>query len=160
MRTRAFTLIETLLAISLMAVVGAVAYGMLHGGIAARRAVAQGAQESRTLALALDRMARSIEASLPPTGLLAGEFTGEEAADGVNDSLLLHATADPSDANGCDVRRVRFFVELDADEQPCLMVGATANLLSPTEPTEDVQVLCRSIRSLQKIGRASCRERG
>lgn len=149
MKSKAFTLLEALLAISLMAVVAAAAYGMLYGGVSVRRAVTENVLQSRSLALALEQVSRCVESATPPTGIMAGEFTGEDGADGLNDSLTLHTVLDPRGSQWSDVRRVRFLVDRDADGTPCLMRGLTSNLLASTAPAEDVQVLCRSVESFQ-----------
>jgi prepilin-type N-terminal cleavage/methylation domain-containing protein len=145
MRSRAFTLLETLLAVTLMAVVAAAAYGLLHGGMTARRVVNQGAVEGRSLALALDQVARCVESATGPRGVLAGEFTGDDLADGVHDVLTFHCVLDALGSEWGDVRRVRFFVEPDDSGSPCLYRGLTSNLLSTTTAAEDVQVLCRDV---------------
>ncbi len=149
MKSKAFTLLEAMLAISLTAVVVAAAYGMLYSGTSARRAVTENVLQSRSLALALEQVSRCVESAATPTGIMAGEFTGEDAADGLNDSLTLHTVLDPADSRWSDLRRVRFFVDRDADGTPCLMRGLTSNLLASTAPEEDVQVLCRSVESFQ-----------
>ena len=122
---------------------------MLHGGMAAREVVTGEALGSRSLALALDQVSRCLDSALPPTGLLAGEFVGEDADDGVNDSLVFHVSLDPHGSQWSDVRRVRFFVDEDDSGVPGLMRGLTNNLLASSTPEENVQVLCRSVGSFQ-----------
>ncbi|NLF30808.1 MAG: prepilin-type N-terminal cleavage/methylation domain-containing protein [Planctomycetes bacterium] len=142
---RAFTLLETLMAVTLMAVVATAAYGLLHGGMTARRVVGARVRESRALALALDQVARRVESALPPTGVLAGEFIGEDAADGMNHDLTFHCALDARGTRWADVRKVHVYVEISNDGAPCLMLGTVTNLLAAAAPDESPQVLCRSV---------------
>jgi type II secretion system protein J len=142
-----YTLLELLLAVSLLAVVAAVGHGLLTGGLTARRVVADASAQSRTPALALDQVCRCLESALPPTGVLAGEFVGADGGD--SDELAFHASLDPYGTRWSDVVRVRFYVESDGQNGTRLMRGLTRNLLASVTPQEHVQTVCRRVGSFE-----------
>jgi type II secretion system protein J len=157
MRTAAhrggFTLLEMLVAMTLMSVLAGSLYASLSAGFRGRATAERALDPARRAEAALRMVGADLEAAAPPTGLLAGEFlardgrgdTGEPA-----DVLLFHAMA--RDQSGAEppgpVRRVE--LELAADEatgQPALVRRTTLNLLAPEEPEPLQEVLCQRVRS-------------
>ena len=148
-----FTLLEMLMAMTLMAVLAASLYASLSTGFLGRRVVEGALEPARRAAAALTMLGADLEAAAPPTGLLAGEFLAQNAT-GDNgepaDTLLFHALA--RDQSGAQppspLCRIEFVLAQDEETEERVLVRlTTVNLLSPevTEPLQEV--LCRSVRS-------------
>jgi type II secretion system protein J len=148
-RRNAFTLLELLLAVSLTAVVMAAAGGLMSAGFAARRVVADTAGQSRTLALALDHIGRSLQSALPPHGLLAGEFVGEDAEEHENDVLRFHASIDPFGTEWSDIVQVEYRLDADSEGTLCLVRTCWRNLLATRTTEGETQVLCRGVAEFE-----------
>jgi len=108
-------------------------------------------QEFLADALALELLKQDLDAALPPTGVLAGAFTGT-AGSGAGDSSSLSffscANFPGPEETASDIRQVELSVETPADEtQPVLMRRVTTNLLAANAPAVREQVLCRRVRS-------------
>lgn len=148
-----FTLLEMLVALTLMAMLAGALYGSLHAGLRARSSAEAAIGPVRSAALALDFVSRDLSAAVPPTGLLAGPFIGEDDADlwsGKDaDALTWHAATGKPKVGGTDIVRLTLLVVPDASgEAGALMRGETRNLLAPTEPEPEFEVLCRRVRAL------------
>ncbi|MGD0094284.1 MAG: type II secretion system protein GspJ [Planctomycetota bacterium] len=72
---RGFTLLELLVAISLMALITGALYGSLYVGFKAHRSATDSVAPARAVGLALELLRQDFDAALPPTGILAGAFT-------------------------------------------------------------------------------------
>jgi type II secretory pathway component PulJ len=145
-------LLELLVAIALMALISGSLYASLYIGFKAHRSATKAVEPARTAALALELLRQDFDAALPPTGLLAGAFTGTVGA-GANDSVLLEffscAHSPKEGETACDIRKVDLSVETPAGEtQPVLMRRITTNLLASGDAVVHEQVLCRRVRSL------------
>ena len=147
LRGRGFTLLELLLAVTLVGLIAAMTAGLLRSGVNARRVAHATVDESRTLRLALDQIARPLASALPPTGLLAGEFLATD--DGSDEELSFHAAVDPSGAFGGDVVKLRYRLDRTSYSSPCLVRESTRNLLATTEPEPETTVLCRSVQAFE-----------
>ncbi len=149
----AFTLLEMLVAMTLMSMLAASLYASLSIAFRGRRTMEEALEPTARAAAAFRMMRTDLESATVPTGLLAAEFVGEDAAgrDGQpEDDLLFHALA--RDQCGGDPPSPILAVEIaltpqgQADER-ALVRRVTANLLAPEaqEPVEEV--LCRRVSS-------------
>ena len=147
---RGFTLLELLVAISLMALIAGSLYGSLYVGFKAERSATNAIAPARTAALTLELLQQDFDAALPPTGVLAGPFTGTAGtAAGEPGSLSFFSCANVPNAGetACDIRKVELSVETPPDEtQPVLMRRVTTNLLAANAPLVREQVVCRQVR--------------
>lgn len=145
-----FTLLEMLVALALMAIISTALYMSLHVAFRARERAEETMAPVRTATLALEIIGRAIESAQPPTGILAGEFIGQDGgADGADpeaDSLLLYATAAPRREGVGAVRRVEFLLVGSNDSSHYVLVShTTLNLLAPRTPDPVEDVLCRNV---------------
>jgi len=156
-RYRAVTMIELLVAMTLMVVTASCLFTALYTGFRAKRS-AMSAVEPTSLAInAIELIKQDTYGILPVGGTLTGSFLGYDSL-GVNgvdaDSLEFYTTQIYSDddypAGG--LGKIELALEEDTDdydrENYKLVRRITTNLLSPraTEPEE--QVLCRNVKSL------------
>ena len=144
-------MLELLVALALMALVAGSLYGSLYVGFKAHHSATTAVEPARIAALALELLKQDLDAALPPTGVLAGAFTGT-AGSGAGDSSSLSffscANFPGPEETASDIRQVELSVETPADEtQPVLMRRVTTNLLAANAPAVREQVLCRRVRS-------------
>jgi prepilin-type N-terminal cleavage/methylation domain-containing protein len=153
---KAFTLLELLVAMSLMVVTAACLYTALYTGFRARRS-ALSAVEPTVLAInAVELLKQDIYGVLPPGDALAGAFLGTDSTGlkGVDtDSLEFYTThiyADNDHPVG-GLGKIELLLEEDTDENRTnykLLRKVTTNLLSPRGVDPDEQVLCRNVKAL------------
>lgn len=154
-----FTLLELLVAMSLMVVAASCLYSALYTGFKAHRS-ANSAVEPTALAInAIELLKQDIKGVLPPTGVLAGAFVGVDSygLNGVDsDSLEFFTThvyaADDHPAGG--LGKIELALEEDTDEDRehyRLVRRVTSNLLPPRSVEPDDQVLCRNVKSLNLL---------
>jgi prepilin-type N-terminal cleavage/methylation domain-containing protein len=169
-----FTLLEVLLAMTLMSVLAATLYASLHVAFRARDSVEAAGEESRAGQLALDMVRRDLCEALPPTGVLAGAFTGTNnesgsaiggsvintgagigtatgigTGAGSNDISFYAAAHTPNDVppEG-DVCLIEFSLGADEDGKTALVRYTTTGLLAPETQTPAAEVLCRNVQAL------------
>jgi len=155
-RYKAFTLLELLVAMTLMVVTAACLYTALYTGFRARRS-ALSAVEPTSLAInAIELLKQDIYGVLPPKGVLAGAFLGANSIGikGVDaDSLEFYTThiyADKDHLVG-GLGKIELVLEEDTDYDRAnyrLVRRVTTNLLSPRAIDPEEQVLCRNVTSL------------
>lgn len=147
---RGFTMLELLVAISLMALLAGSLYGSLYLGFRAHAGAVRAVAPARTAALALELLQRDFDGAMPPTGVLAGAFTGSASSASDESSTLSFVSCGNvpnSDEAGCDMRMVELSVESVPDEmQPVLMRRVTTNLLASNPPVPREQILCRHVK--------------
>jgi len=152
---KAFTLLELLVAMTLMVVTAACLYTALYTGFRAKRS-AMSAVEPTSLAInAIELIKQDTHGVLPPGGTLAGAFLGTNARDidGEDaDSLEFYTThiyADNDHLAG-GLGKIEMALEEDSDDSDSyqLMRRVTTNLLSPRTVDPEEQVLCRNVKSL------------
>jgi len=153
---RGFTLLEMIVATAIMAVLAGSLYATLHVAFRARRSATTAVEKTRAADLALAFMGADLESACVPTGILAGGFLGEPStgAEGQPvDGLLLHTIAPGgvADEGVGDLRQVEFVCEENDDGDGVglvLLRRVTTNLLAPTTPEPDEEVLCRNVFTL------------
>jgi prepilin-type N-terminal cleavage/methylation domain-containing protein len=162
---KAFTLLELLVAMTLMVVTAACLYTALYTGFKAKRS-AQSAVEPTTLAInAIELIKQDTYGVLPPTGTLTGAFVGTNAQDtkGMDtDSLSFYTTHiyAGNDQLVGGLGKIELLLEEDNDEDIDSTGGSrtaptyrlvrkvTTNLLSPKTVEPEEHVLCRNVKSL------------
>jgi general secretion pathway protein J len=148
-----FTLLEMLVALALVSVIAGALYGSLHVAFKARESAEAAVEPVRRAELTITLIRGDVESVLPPTGLLAAEFVGEDATDAGGrdaDTLVLHSSANipAADRPACDIRMVELSCEPDDTGKDNLIVRRiTTRLLAPetAEPVEEV--LCRNVEA-------------
>ena len=149
--SRAFTLLEMLVALAIMAVLAAALYASLGIGFHARARAEAAAAPTRALAVALDMIQRDMTCALPPRGVLAGPFTGEdgetETSGEPSDAVTFFADIEGSGAEKPGIRKVEFLVTTSEDGIESVLVRrVTDNLLAPVEEEPVETVICRDVR--------------
>jgi len=153
---RAFTLLELLVAMSLMVVTAACLYTALYTGFKARRSALSAVEPTALAINAVELLKQDIYGVLPPGGVLAGAFLGTDSTGvkGVDADRLefytTHVYADNDHPVG-GLGKIELLLEEDTDEDRTnyrLLRTVTTNLLSPRAVDPEEQVLCRNVTSL------------
>ncbi|MFC1494452.1 type II secretion system protein GspJ [Thermodesulfobacteriota bacterium] len=152
--THAFTLLELLVAMTMMSIIATSLYASLSIGFKAKENSESAIEVKRSARIVMDLLKQEIISALPPKGLLAGKFSGIDSHDETGndtDSLTFFSAAyiPGEDEVACDIVRVEIAISTREDtDEPVLVRGITTNLLSPKslDPYEDV--LCSGIESL------------
>ena len=157
---RAFTLLELLVAMTLMVVTAACLYTALYTGFRAKRS-AQLAVEPTSMAInAIELIKQDTYGILPATGTLAGAYLGTNSRDSKgmdNDSLEFYTTHIYSDDDQLigGLGKIELLLDEDNDEDLDedregyrLIRRVSTNLLSPNTVEYEEQVLCRNVQSL------------
>ncbi len=152
-QSRAFTLLELLVATAMTAVLAGSLYATLHTAFKARDTATATVGQMRKAELAVELIRADIESAVVPSGILAGAFLGEDGLDAAGrpaDSLLLHCTADGgADTEGAgDIRMVELACQPAAEgEGMTLLRRLTLNLLATRVEQPAEEVLCSGVRS-------------
>lgn len=153
---KAFTMLELLVAMTLMVVTASCLYTALYTGFRAKRS-ALSAVEPTSLAInAIELIKQDTYGVLPPGGILAGAFLGTNSRgiNGVdNDSLEFYTTHiyAENDHPAGGLGKIELVLEEDTDydrKNYRLVRRVTTNLLSPRAVDPEEQVLCRKVKSL------------
>lgn len=161
-QNKAFTLLELLVAMTLMVVTASCLYTALYTGFRAKRS-AQFAVEPTSMAInAIELIKQDTYGILPLGGALAGSFLGSNSSDSKGmdtDSLEFYTThiyaGDDLLAGG--LGKIELLLEEDDEEDQefqgdregyKLVRKVTTNLLSPKTVDSEEQVLCRNVQSL------------
>ncbi len=171
---RGFTLIEVLVALALVSVLTLSLCGTLETGFRAERRARAALEPVTTVQAALAAVRADVESMLPPNGVLAGNFLGENGsgADGRASDFLEFYTASGSPdiersseaaigkfeleaftlspttrAVGCDIIKIELgLLESTRTGQGYDLVRwVTRNSLTPTEETPEPCILCRDV---------------
>jgi len=155
-KQEAFTLLELLVAMTLMVVAASCLYSALYTGFKARRSALSAVEPTALAINAIELLKQDIYGVLPPTGVLAGAFLGIDSigANGMDsDSLEFYTThiyADENHPTG-GLGKIELALEEDTDddrENYRLVRRVTSNLLPPRTIEAEDQVLCRNVTSL------------
>lgn len=153
---KAFTLLELLVAMTLMVAAAACLYTALYTGFRARRSALLAVEPTSLAINAIELLKQDIYGVLPPTGVLAGAFVGTDSIgiEGVDaDSLEFYTThiyADEDYPAG-GLGKIELVLEEDTDYDQAdyrLVRRVTTNLLPPRGIDPEEQVLCRNVMSL------------
>jgi prepilin-type N-terminal cleavage/methylation domain-containing protein len=172
--TAAFTLLEMLVAMALVSVLSLAIYGSLRICFNAQRSAESALAPITAAAAAVALMRADLEAALPPTGLLAGEFVGEDEAGVAGDTIRFHACSGAADVRypgettvtgtgftlgsfaadqagqkaAGDVQEVEYALEADENGEDYTLVRyVQTNLLTTTTREPEAQSICRNVVS-------------
>lgn len=147
----AFTLLEMLVAMTMMSLLAVSLYASLYIAFTARHSAVSAIEPTRTAELAIELLREDIQSALPPTGILAGAFYGQDAEDSAGrdaDTLLFHSTAQgPEETQGSrNITRIELtFVSPPAAAERVLVRRITTNLLAPETVEPAQEILCRGV---------------
>jgi prepilin-type N-terminal cleavage/methylation domain-containing protein len=152
-RAAAFTLIEVLIALTLVAIVAATLASTLRLAYHAARTAEADIEPSRSASIALEMVSSDVQNALPGGGTYAQNFEGTQAQDDRGheaDDLVFYSTAESPEhaaANG-EIKKVEITVEKLQDGSDYVLVRrALRNLGSELTPAPDEEVLCRGVSS-------------
>ena len=120
---RAFTLLELLVAITLVTIVTFSLFASLQIGFRAKARAEAAVEPGRTAELTIELLRADIESSLPPNGILAGEFIGTDSQDErglASDDLVFYTNSEVTDRGQSigDTKRVELLVLPESDLLP------------------------------------------
>jgi len=149
----AFTLLEMLVALTLMGLLATGLYASLWTGLRAQRSVQAALKPVRAAGLALQFVSHGLGSALPPTGVLAGPFVGQDATDSgtgkETDTMTWFAAAGQPTQGASDVVELTLAItSVENTGERVLALGQIRNLLAPTEQEPTQEILCRGVVSL------------
>jgi type II secretion system protein J len=155
--SRAFTLLELVLALSMVAIMAASLYAAMRVAFRAQSGAEAAIEPSRTAELVFEMIRIDLQNIVPPTPYnvqtvtLAGPFQASDGKDdrgADGDDVILYTTADAPDrpsANG-DIKKVELLISTqDGTGDHVLVRRVTRNLLAQIEPTPVEEVVCRNV---------------
>lgn len=152
-RSRGFSLLELLLAMSMVAMLALAMYQAMRVTTVARRSAFAAVDSTRAGVIAADLVRQDFESIPPPAGILASEFVGLHLtgnsggdADGVQFSAFGRDANRPDGPFSDGLRRIEFQLRTDIDP-PALIRRVTRNLLPTAEAEVEEEILCRNVRS-------------
>jgi hypothetical protein len=156
-RYKAVTMLELLVAMTLMVVTASCLFTALYTGFRAKRSALSAVEPTLLAINAIELIKRDTYGVLPLGGTLTGSFIGYDSL-GVNgvdaDSLDFYTTQIYSDDDYPvgGLGKIELALEEDTDnyerENYQLVRRITTNLLSPRTIESEEQVLCRNVKSL------------
>jgi len=151
---RGFTLLELLLAMTMMTIIAASLYTSMSIGFRARERAEKIIQKGRSLEIAVELIKGMLASTVAPTGILAGKFEGEDenGDKGYDADTLTFYTADYNpveDEPAGDIEKVEICLSVREDTDEAVIVRkVTTNLLSPKTLNTEEEILCGNVRSL------------
>jgi len=142
---RAFTLLELLVALAVVAIVLGALFASLRIAFRAKSSTEEAVEPMQRAQIALSFLRRDLESALPPSGVLASLFQGSPA-DQDNSDLLFDAAVDapPQATMQTDIRQIEYLVLTEGSDR-LLVRRVTSNLLAPIVPDPDDEVVCRGV---------------
>lgn len=151
-RRSAFTLLEMLAAVALVGLVAVSIFASLRIAMKAKTSSETAVEPSRSSDLVAEVVRQDLENAVPPTGVLAGAFTGADFLDdrGRDADTMLFFTTTPAAlhvSGDGEIRRIEYVVlSPDGPNGEHLLVRRVIhNLLSPQTPASDDEVVCRGV---------------
>jgi prepilin-type N-terminal cleavage/methylation domain-containing protein len=160
-----FTLIELIVAMGMVAILSVSLYASLRIAFRARESAEKTIEPARTAELAMEFIRNDLQNAMtpnpnaatpntvsttPPTAV-TGPFIGTDGKDGRGrdaDDLIFFSTSDSPlhvDANG-DIKQIELaVVQAQGNGDYVLVRRVTPNLLAPTTPNPDEEVICRGV---------------
>jgi type II secretion system protein J len=155
-RRKGFTLLELLLAMSLMLLLSLSLYRTMSVATNARRTSERAVLPVRSASAVAELMSQDLSSVLPPTGILAGPFAGQHqtgstmgASADILDFFCVGEDLPPAQqtqplAEG--IRHVELAMRTDVNP-PQLVRRVTRNLLTTSQPDVEEEILARNVRS-------------
>jgi type II secretion system protein J len=151
---RGFTLLELLIAMTMMTIIAASLYTSMSIGFKARESAERVVEKGRSAGIAVETIKNMVASAMVPSGILAGSFVGEDDENdgGYPADTLTFYTADynPGEAEvACDIEKVEISMSARKNTNERVIVRkVTTNLLSPTTLDPDEEILCGNVRSM------------
>jgi type II secretion system protein J len=153
---RGFTLLELLVAMSLMVVAASCLYTALYTGFRARRSATAAVEPTAQALNAIELLKQDVVGVIPIDGVLADSFIGVNSRGSKGnaaDSVTFYTTQAYAEDNELvgGISKIELVLEEDTDEGRenfRLVRKITRNLLSPRNVDPEEQVLCRNVKSL------------
>lgn len=151
---RGFTLLELLVAMTIMSIIGLSLYTSLNLAFRVRDSAEAAVEKVRALEIGMLFIEEELMSALPPSGILAGAFEGENGTGTGGDdadtlSFFSSDNVPEEDEFACDIRKVEIGVATrDGSDEKVLVRGITTNLLSPKTLDPDEEILCGDIAAL------------
>ncbi|HEY1922424.1 MAG TPA: type II secretion system protein GspJ [Tepidisphaeraceae bacterium] len=155
-RARGFTLIELVVALSMVVVLAASLSSTLWLAYHATQRTEAAVNPSRQAAIMLDYLASDFQNAMQAgsaTTTLIGNFEGTQAQDDRGheaDDVIFFSTAESPqhvDANG-EVKQIELTVEhLTGSNDYALVRRVTRNLMADIQPAPDEEIICRGVSS-------------
>ena len=153
----AFTLLELILSMAMVAMISLSLYAAMRIGFRARGSAEAQTAAARPAAIVLDLLQSDFESVPLPTGKLASSFNGATSGEGANAvaSVSFYTFGQDLDApeaspfaNG--LRQVELALRTDG-AQPLLVRRVRRNLLAPSELAAEEEVLARNVRAFSLL---------
>jgi type II secretion system protein J len=151
---RGFTLLELLIAMTMMAIIAASLYTSMSIGFKAKESAERVVEKGRAAEIAIEVIKGMLMSAVVPNGILAGTFKGEDDENdgGYAADTLTFYTSDynpKEDELACDIEKVVLEMSVREDTKERVIVRkVTTNLLSPTTIDPDEEILCGNVRSM------------
>lgn len=150
-RRRAFTLMEMLIATVIVAMLAGTLYASLRIAFKARSTALATADGVRQRTLSVRLLKADLQAAMIPNGILAGGFIGQNGQ-GVGGSgsatLTFYAnppTIEPKNYVG-EIVKIDYACDIAPDNGKLILYRrVTRNLLAPTTPAPEEEILCRGL---------------
>jgi prepilin-type N-terminal cleavage/methylation domain-containing protein len=160
-----FTLIELIVAMGMVAILSVSLYASLRIAFRARESAEKTIEPSRTAELAMEFILTDLQNAMTPNPgaadpntisnvlptAVTGSFVGTDGKDGRGhdaDDLIFFSTADsPQHVDGTgDIKQIELaVVQAQGSGDYVLVRRVTPNLLAPTTPNPDEEVICRGV---------------
>jgi type II secretion system protein J len=151
-RLRAFSMMELLLALGMVAMLTLSLYASMRVGMRARKTAQATVAPMRAATIAMDMICRDLESVPAPAGILAGPFLGMRQSAGTGEAAYMQFCCLGADGNQprLPLREGARQVELmlRTDVTPGVLVRrVNRNLLANTQLQPEEEILCRGVRS-------------
>ncbi|HOK94887.1 MAG TPA: type II secretion system protein GspJ [Anaerohalosphaeraceae bacterium] len=151
MSKQAFTLLELIVAIALMDVIAVSLYASMHIGFTAKKNTQAAMIPFRSVLPVFETIRNDLICAMPPTGILAGTFLGEDANNAAQkDADVLSFYTDSyqpaTDEIACNIIYVQYGLEEDPQRGGIVLKRKTIkNLLSTKTIIPDTEIIGRNI---------------
>lgn len=151
-RRRAFSLLELIVALGMVATLSLALYGAMRTALQARKNVFASTDANRAASLAADAVREDFESVPRPVGVYAQPFVAyhQPGAQGDEDTVEFHAIGEDQPMTDSPlaegIRRIELLVRSDVSP-PALVRRVTRNLAPSLEANVEEEILCRDVRS-------------